>query len=75
MKIKMILILAFLQMLISTITSAHPGSGIVVDKFGQVYFTDTGKGVWKIDKQGKLTYMPAQKFHWMTIDAIGNFAQ
>ena len=75
MKTKVILIFAFLQIHVSTITSAHPGSGIVVDKFGQVYFTDTGKGVWKIDKQGKLTYIPAQKFHWMTIDATGIFSE
>ena len=58
-----------------TRASAHPGSGIVVDKEGNVYFTDTGKGVWKIDKTGKLTYLPASKFHWMTIDAIGSFAE
>lgn len=75
MQTKVILILAFLQMLVSTIAFAHPGSGIVVDKYGQIYFTDTGKGVWKIDTQGKLIYLPAQKFHWMTIDAIGNFAE
>jgi len=75
MKTKVILIFAFLQMLISTIASAHPGSGIVVDKYGQVYFTDTGKGVWKIDANGKLTYLPASKFHWMTIDVIGYFAK
>lgn len=55
--------------------SAHPGSGIVVDKDGNVFFTDTGKGVWKIDKQGKLTYLPAQLFHWMAIDEVGYFAK
>jgi len=33
---------------------AHPGSGIVVDRRGEVYFIDTGAGVWKIDLQGKL---------------------
>lgn len=54
---------------------AHPGSGIVLDKEGNIYFTDTGKGVWKIDTQGKLSFLPASKFHWMTIDAIGNFAE
>lgn len=54
--------------------SGHPGSGIVVDKQGNIYFTDTGKGVWKIDTQGKLTFLPASKFHWMTIDATGSFA-
>ena len=52
---------------------AHPGSGIVLDKEGNVYFTDTGKGVWKIDKQGKLSFLPASRFHWMTIDTIGYF--
>jgi DNA-binding beta-propeller fold protein YncE len=53
---------------------AHPGSGIVLDKEGNIYFTDTGKGVWKIDTQGKLSFLPASKFHWMTIDAIESFA-
>jgi hypothetical protein len=56
------------------VTSAHPGSGIVVDRFGQIYFTDTGKGIWKIDLNGKLTFLPASKFHWMTMDVIGSFA-
>ena len=54
--------------------TAHPGSGIVVDQYGQVYFTDTGKGVWKIDVNGKLTYLPASRFHWITIDEAGSFA-
>jgi sugar lactone lactonase YvrE len=75
MKVKVILIFAFLQMLVSTVISAHPGSGIVVDKYGQVYFTDTGKGVWKIDANGKLIYLPASRFHWMTIDPTGYFSE
>jgi sugar lactone lactonase YvrE len=74
MKTKRILISAFLLMLTSTIIFAHPGSGIVVDKSGQVYFMDTGKGVWKIDLQGKLTYLPSSRFHWMVIDNGGNFS-
>ena len=64
-----------LYSLVGTTTSAHPGSGIVVDRNGQVYFTDTGKGVWKIDAQGKLTYIPASRFHWMAIDLSGYFAE
>ena len=60
-----------LCLFVGTTASAHPGSGIVVDKNGQIYFTDTGKGVWKIDTQGKLTFIPASKFHWMTIDPMG----
>ena len=64
-----------LCLLVRTTASAHPGSGIVVDKSGNVYFTDTGKGVWKIDTQGKLTFIPASRFHWMTIDPMGYFAE
>ena len=58
----------------AAVACAHPGSGIVVDKYGQVYFTDTGEGVWKIDTHGKLSYIPASKFHWMAIDEAGSFA-
>ncbi|HTK81728.1 MAG TPA: hypothetical protein VL633_05505 [Bacteroidota bacterium] len=64
--------LGFLLTVCSVI--AHPGSGIVVDKFGNVYFTDTGKGVWKIDARGNLTYLPSSRFHWLAIDAEGSFA-
>jgi hypothetical protein len=46
----------------------HPGSGIVVDRRGEVYFIDTGAGVWKIDLHGKLTQLPGPRFHWMAID-------
>lgn len=61
-------------MLVGTNSIAHPGSGIVVDTNGQIYFTDTGKGVWKIDNNGKLIFLPTSKFHWMSIDAAGHFA-
>jgi sugar lactone lactonase YvrE len=54
---------------------AHPGSGIVVDKGGQVFFTDTGQGVWEIDGRGDLTLLPVSLFHWMTIDEVGYFAE
>lgn len=52
---------------------AHPGSGIVVDRRGQVYFMDTGGGVWKIDTQGHLTKQDRSMFHWMAIDLDGRF--
>jgi sugar lactone lactonase YvrE len=50
---------------------AHPGSGIVVDRQGQVFFIDTGAGVWKIDTQGRLTKQDGTMFHWMALDAGG----
>jgi sugar lactone lactonase YvrE len=54
--------------------SAHPGSGIVIDPQGQVFFTDTGHSVWKIDAAGKLTDFPGSRFHWLAIDPDGRFA-
>ena len=36
---------------------AHPGTGIIVDKYGNVYFIYTGVGVAKISPGGKLTYI------------------
>lgn len=70
-----VFITLFLCFLPGAILSAHPGSGIVLDKEGNIYFTDTGKGVWKIDTEGKLSFLPASRFHWMTIDATGFFAK
>jgi hypothetical protein len=53
---------------------AHPGSGIVVDRLGQVYFVDTGSGLWKIDTRGVLVKITAPRFHWLTLDAHDRFA-
>jgi sugar lactone lactonase YvrE len=52
---------------------AHPGSGIVVDRRGQVYFLDTGAGLWKIDTRGALISVSAHRFHWMTMDSNNRF--
>ena len=53
---------------------AHPGSGIVVDSQGQVYFVDTGAGVWKIDTGGRLTLIHSVAYHWMALDPKNAFA-
>lgn len=52
---------------------AHPGSGIVADRCGNVYFVDTGRGVWKVDAQGRLLPHKGPAFHFMTIDTDGHF--
>src|SRR5215813_10397915 len=58
-----------------SIALAHPGSGIVVDKEGNVYFTHTGRGCGKIDLQGRLTYIHQSRGgHWMCLDAEGSFS-
>lgn len=63
-----------LACLLPTLAIAHPGSGIVVDRFGQVYFVDMVSGIWKLNAKGGLTHVPGQAFHWMTLDAEGRFA-
>jgi hypothetical protein len=45
-----------------------------VDEKGKVYFTDTGRGVWRIDDGGKLTLISESAMHWMAIDQQGKFA-
>jgi hypothetical protein len=60
--------------LLPTPASAHPGSGIVVDRLGQVYFVDMVSGIWKLNAKGGLTHLPGQAFHWMALDAEGRFA-
>jgi len=69
-RITLILAAVFL----STSVTAHPGSGIAVDHLGQVYFLDTGSGLWKIDTRGKLTKLSGLKPHWLAIDANNRFA-
>ena len=54
--------------------SAPPGSGIAVDRRGQVYFADTGGGVWKIDTSRRVTQVDPTRFHWLAIDLDGRFA-
>ena len=49
-----ILLVAVQLSLAALRASAHPGSSIVVDQEGNVYFTHTGRGCGKIDPQGKL---------------------
>ena len=72
--------LAFLLVAVATYAftpsplGAHPGSGIVVDDRGTVYFTDTGKGVWRIGPGGALTLISKSAMHWMAIDRSGKFA-
>ena len=54
---------------------AHPGAGIAVDRAGQVYFLDTGSGLWRIDTGGSLTHLSETRFHWLAIDEDSRFAK
>lgn len=59
----------------TTVTEAHPGSGIVVDSLGRIYFVDTARGVWKLNTRGHLTLISRTAYHWMALDARGRFAK
>src|SRR5215472_2954612 len=64
-----------LTALFATRAAAHPGSGIVVDDKGQIYFQGA-RVIWKIDTQGKLTkYHDKLGGHWMVLDPEGIFAR
>ncbi len=55
---------------------AHPASGIVVNAKGDVYFVHTGRGVGKIDAEGRLTYIHevGGGGHFLALDAEGRFS-
>ena len=53
----------------------HPGSGILVDRLGQVYFIDTGSGLWKIDTRGALTHLSPLRNHWLAMDPNDRFTR
>jgi hypothetical protein len=70
--------LVLVQLCLATISvPAHPGSGIVVDQQGQVFFQDSAaRTIWKIDTEGKVTaHNDKIGGHWMALDVNGEFAQ
>jgi len=62
-------------LLLSIAVTAHPGSGIVTDRLGQVYFLDTGSGLWRIDARGALSHLSPLRNHWLAIDENNGFTQ
>ncbi len=66
---------SLLAALATTTAWAHPGSGIVADAQGNVYFVDTGIGVWKIDPQGRVARHPGPAYHFLAIDRLGRLTQ
>ena len=78
MKIRLLYTLIFAAQCfwVAFTASGHPGSGIVVDAQGNVYFTYHRHGVAKIDLQGNLTYVQhTNGGHWLCQDSDGSFAR
>ena len=53
----------------------HPGSGILVDRLGQIYFIDTGSGLWKINTKGVPSNLSPLRNHWLAMDPNDRFTQ
>jgi DNA-binding beta-propeller fold protein YncE len=78
MKIRLILmslLVATIFELTTTRAQAHPASGIVVDRSGNIYFSDL-ETVWKLDTRGQLTVfrsgMRGRHVHELSIDEQEN---
>ena len=71
-----ILVLSILCGLFASQSAAHPASGIVVNKNGEVFFVHTGVGVGKIDAEGNFSYVHkvAGGGHFLALDAEGAFS-
>jgi sugar lactone lactonase YvrE len=82
MKTHLCCIAVFVQFALTTLTAlAHPGSGIVVDAQGRVYFSEAGDidvhlpgAIWQIDTQGRLTRLFEGGAHYLTLDTKRGFA-
>src|SRR5207247_2603003 len=55
--------------------SAHPSSGIVVDRQGNVFFSDLSRGLLQIDAQGEVTTISKEGGHWLALDTNGSFSK
>ena len=62
-------------LLLSASASAHPPTGIVIDRAGRVYFSDL-ETVWRLDADGKLSaFRPGvrgEHVHELSLDDAGN---
>ncbi|MCU1232303.1 MAG: hypothetical protein JWP63_270 [Candidatus Solibacter sp.] len=55
--------------------ATEPGTGIVVDRECQVWFTDSGTDVWRVGPTGELTMPCKSQARWLGFDANGRYAQ
>jgi hypothetical protein len=63
--------LLLLPLLLGATAAAHPGSGIAMDERGHVFFTDTGKGIWRATPEGSLELVSTSALHWLAAAPAG----
>lgn len=67
---------AAVSMFAALVAAAHPGSGIVVDKDGRVYFVHAEVGVWSADADGgNLSRLEGPAWHFLIADEGGRFTE
>lgn len=64
-----------LSLLVTAAALAHPGSAIAVAADGRVFFVDTGRGNFVIERDGRVVRQEGPAFHWFALDAAGRFAR
>ncbi len=67
-------LIALVVILVPSSIAAHPGSAIAVDRQGQIFFLDTGSGLWRIDSRGNIAHLSETLFHWLALDEDNRFA-
>jgi streptogramin lyase len=66
---------AALLLAIAAPAAAHPGSAIAVAGDGRVFFVDTGRGVFVIERDGRVVRQDGPALHWFAFDADRRFAR
>src|SRR4051812_16796933 len=73
-RIRIVLLAAFLI----RAAGAHPSAGIVVDRQGNIYFSDLDRGVLKLDSNGVMIATISKEGgggHWLALDEEGRFSR
>ncbi len=73
MKTFCVVIVVWMQLASMTSTLAHPGSGIVVDRDGNVFVSDINRGLLKFSPDGKVSVVLREAGHWLAVDTEKKF--
>jgi sugar lactone lactonase YvrE len=76
MQFRTLLLVSNATLWLGCLAYSHPSSGLVVTSQGEVFFVHSGKGVVRIERDGKLTYVKQSTGgHWLCLDREGIFSR